>query len=273
MECQECLLHFRFLALKSPVFQHAYGATYLTEQLRDCKFQISPGAFFQVNTEGAEILYQLVVDKVREVSQPNPMQTVLFDVCCGTGTIGITCLKAGVVGQVVGVDISEPAIADANRNAILNGYTTNEMSTVSDTSNDNDCNNPSTRFVASRAELVLGREIHNAKQRQRQTDDNGTIKEMKFVAVVDPAREGLHADVVKAIRSNQRITRLVYVSCNPTATLVRDAALFCSPPTKRYTGRPFRITSAQPVDMFPLTNHCEMVMTFDQLTEDELNNV
>ena len=88
--------------------------------------------------------------------------------------------------------------------------------------------------------------------------------------VVDPAREGLHADVVKAIRANQRITRLVYVSCNPTVSLVRDAALFCSPPTKRYTGRPFRITSAQPVDMFPLTNHCEMVMTFDRLSENEM---
>ena len=222
-----------------------------------------------MNTEGAEILYQLVVDKVREVSQPDPSQTLLFDVCCGTGTIGITCLKAGVVGQVIGVDISEPAISDANRNAILNGYTTNQIN--NNTAHDNTGDNPSTRFVASRAELVLGKEIHNAKQRQRDHDvDNGSRKEMKFVAVVDPAREGLHADVVKAIRASQRITRLVYVSCNPTATLVRDAALFCSPPTKRYTGRPFRITSAQPVDMFPLTNHCEMVMTFDRLTEEEM---
>ena len=224
-----------------------------------------------MNTEGAEILYQLVVDKVREVSQPDPTQTLLFDVCCGTGTIGITCLKAGVVGQVIGVDISEPAINDANRNAILNGYTTNQVN--ADVSQENTiCNNPNTRFVASRAELVLGREIQDAKQRQRDSDvDDGTTrKEMKFIAVVDPAREGLHADVVKAIRSNQRITRLVYVSCNPTATLVRDAALFCSPPTKRYTGRPFRITSAQPVDMFPLTNHCEMVMVFDRLKEEDM---
>jgi tRNA (uracil-5-)-methyltransferase len=221
-----------------------------------------------VNTEGAEILYELVVNKVREVSQPDPTRTLLFDVCCGTGTIGITCLKAGVVGQVVGVDISEPAINDANRNAILNGYTTNQLSVPQE----NAGHNPNTRFVASRAELVLGREIQEAKQRQRGNDvDIGTkANEMKFIAVVDPAREGLHADVVKAIRSNQRITRLVYVSCNPTATLVRDAALFCSPPTKRYTGRPFRITSAQPVDMFPLTNHCEMVMTFDRLTEEEM---
>lgn len=222
-----------------------------------------------MNTEGAEILYQLVVDKVREVSQPDPAQTLLFDVCCGTGTIGITCLKAGVVGKVVGVDISEPAINDAIRNAVLNGYTTDPINT--DTAQDNTSGNlTSTRFVASRAELVLGKEIQNAKQRPRDSDNHETNKDMKFVAVVDPAREGLHADVVKAIRSNQRISRLVYVSCNPTATLVRDAALFCSPPTKRYTGRPFRITSAQPVDMFPLTNHCEMVMTFDRLTEEEM---
>jgi tRNA (uracil-5-)-methyltransferase len=230
-------------------------------------FQISPGAFFQVNTEGAEILYQLVVDKVREVTSTDPERTLLFDVCCGTGTIGLTCLKARVVGQVIGVDISEPAIADAKRNATLNGFSTN---TSEDESNDN-IGSQDTRFVASRAELVLGREIHNAKQRQRvNATDDTTTKDLQFIAVVDPAREGLHNDVVKAIRSNQRISRLVYVSCNPTITLVRDAALLCSPPTKRYTGRPFRITSATPVDMFPLTNHCEMVMTFDRLSEDEM---
>jgi tRNA (uracil-5-)-methyltransferase len=225
-------------------------------------FQISPGAFFQVNTEGAEILYKLVVDKIREIV-PDPARTLLFDVCCGTGTIGLTCLKAGVVGQVVGVDISEPAIMDAKRNALLNGYST-EMS--DDTMLADDA--PVTRFVASRAELVLAREIHRAKQQQRHND--GSPDKLQFVAVVDPAREGLHADVIKAIRSNNQICHLIYVSCNPTATLVRDAALLCSPPTKRYTGRPFRIVGATPVDMFPLTNHCEMVMTFHRLGDDDM---
>ena len=70
-----------------------------------CVFEISPGAFFQVNTEGAEILYQLVVDKIREVSNDQTTKnTLLFDVCCGTGTIGLTCMKEGIVGQVIGVD-------------------------------------------------------------------------------------------------------------------------------------------------------------------------
>jgi tRNA (uracil-5-)-methyltransferase len=227
--------------------KHVYGKTCLTEELGKCRFQISPGAFFQVNTEGAEMLYQLVVDKVREVSD-DPAKTLLFDVCCGTGTIGMTCMKEGAVGQVVGVDISEPAVEDAKKNAELNGFGTGD-----------DLDSGKTRFVAAKAEMVLAQEIAKTKRLG-----------LNFVAVVDPAREGLHPDVIKTLRLNERIKRIVYVSCNPTGTLVRDAALLCAPPTKRYAGRPFRVTSASPVDMFPLTSHCEMVMTFDRLADDEI---
>ena len=46
-------------------------------------------------------------------------ETVLFDVCCGTGTIGL-CL-ASKVKEVHGVDIIEEAIKDASANAEENG--------------------------------------------------------------------------------------------------------------------------------------------------------
>jgi hypothetical protein len=36
-------------------------------------------------------------------------------------------------------------------------------------------------------------------------------------------------------------------------------------------GTEFKITSATLTDMFPLTNHCKMVMTFDRLSDDEMN--
>merc|ERR1712127_1120679 len=98
---------------------------------------------------------------------------------------------------------------------------------------------------------------------------SGENKKM-IVAVVDPAREGLHNEVIKTLRANESIQRLVYVSCNPTGTLVKDGAMLCAPPTKKYPGLPFRPSSAQPVDMFPLTPHCEMVMVFDRMTKDEL---
>mmetsp|Transcript_15277 Transcript_15277/g.18594 ORF Transcript_15277/g.18594 Transcript_15277/m.18594 type:complete len:709 (+) Transcript_15277:57-2183(+) len=223
--------------------QHLFGKKFLEEKLLQCTFQISPGAFFQVTTEGAEILYQLVVDRLKEVT-PNPKDTLLFDVCCGTGTIGLTSMKEGAVGNVVGIDISEPAIKDAIINAEKNGY-----------SGTGGC----TKFVASRAESAMYNEIRQAGRNRA------------MVAVVDPAREGLHKDVCKALRQERRLKRIIYVSCNPTGSLIRDAASLCSPQTKKFGGVPFKITSAQPVDMFPLTEHCEMVMVFDRMTEEELN--
>lgn len=235
--------------------QHAFGKQYLTERLGKCQFQISPGAFFQVNTEGAELLYQLGVKKIKEVVK-DPAKALLFDVCCGTGTIGLTCMKEGVVGQVVGVDISEPAIRDAKQNAILNGF---DPSSASETPGKSAAS--PTRFVAARAEKVLGTEIYKAEKRQ-----DGK----QFIALVDPARDGLHNDVIRAIRLNERIERLVYVSCNPTGSLVRDATMLCGPPTKRLKGLPFKVVSATPADIFPLTDHCEMVMVFDRMKEEEL---
>jgi tRNA (uracil-5-)-methyltransferase len=111
--------------------------------------------------------------------------------------------------------------------------------------------------VASRAEVAMKKEVQNV------------ARDTPLVAVVDPARDGLHQDVIKALRNEFSLQRIVYVSCNPTGSLVKDAALLCSPCTKKYRGLPFKITSAQPVDMFPHTDHCEMVMVFDRMTQEE----
>lgn len=189
-----------------------FGNTCIEERLGQCVFQISPGAFFQTNTRGAEKLYSIVVGKIKEVTN-DPKRTLLIDVCCGTGTIGLTCLKEGVVGKLIGVDIADPAIRDAKVNAAKNGFSNDENN---DTNNDNVI----TRFIASPAEKVLAEEMKSVP------------KTTPIVAVVDPARDGLHGTVVQTLRRNERIERLVYVSCNPTGTLVRDAAMLCAPPTK-----------------------------------------
>ena len=242
--------------------QLEYGSGIMKERLGQCEFQISPGAFFQVNTEAAEVLYNVAVEKVKEVTcaeGANPKNALLLDVCCGTGTIGLTCMKEGAVGKVVGVDISEPAIKDAEINAELNGYK-NESQSQSQSETIADFQ---TKFIASRAEAVLAKELSDIQ------DKPGENKEKMIVAVVDPAREGLHNTVLRTLRVNEAIKRLVYVSCNPSGSLVKDAAVLCQPTSKKYGGRPFKISSAQPVDMFPLTNHCEMVMVFDRMSKDE----
>ena len=68
--------------------QHLSGTEYIEEKLLGMTFRISPQAFFQVNTLGAEVLYQAAIDLAKPTEE-----TALIDVCCGTGTIGLTFSK------------------------------------------------------------------------------------------------------------------------------------------------------------------------------------
>jgi hypothetical protein len=99
----------------------------------------------------------------------------------------------------------------------------------------------------------------------------------RCVAIVDPPRGGLHPKVTKALRMCEAIDTLVYVSCNPFGSFVEDAVRLCSPEnssTKQYgkhcRGKPFVPLRAAPVDMFPDTRHCELVMAFSR-DMDKLN--
>lgn len=74
------------------------------------------------------------------------------------------------------------------------------------------------------------------------------------VIILDPPRAGLHEDVVNTVLEANP-DRVVYVSCNP-ATQARDIALMAEK---------YRVTSVQPVDMFPHTHHVENVVRLDRL--------
>lgn len=90
----------------------------------------------------------------------------------------------------------------------------------------------------------------------------------KCYAVVDPPREGLHSDCCKAIRNCAAIERLVYISCNPKKSLVRDSVLLCGSNGSKV--EPFRPVKAIPLDLFPHTDHCEMVLIFERATKEGL---
>lgn len=68
------------------------------------------------------------------------------------------------------------------------------------------------------------------------------------VIITDPPRVGMHKDVVDMILSIEA-PRIVYVSCNP-ATLARDLAMLDAK---------YKVDKVQPVDMFPHTQHIEVV--------------
>ncbi|XP_067903961.1 tRNA (uracil-5-)-methyltransferase homolog B isoform X5 [Heterodontus francisci] len=213
---------------KESPYQLLYGVPYIFEEILGLKFRISPDAFFQVNSEGADVLYQTVRDLIRADGD-----SIVLDVCCGTGAIGLSMCQTAA--RVIGIELIDQAVEDAKCNAMLNGFDNCE-------------------FHSGKAEVVLPQLLP-------------TLEDAKhLVAVVNPARAGLHYRVVRAIRNCERIRRLVYVSCKPEGEAMRNFLELCCLPDqqKKLFGDPFAPMLAVPVDMFPHTSHCELLLLFER---------
>lgn len=205
------------------------GKEYITETCLDLTFQISPDSFFQINTRGAEVLY----NTIKEVAEVSPI-TTLLDVCCGTGTISLAMAPA--VRGTIGIDVVTGAVEDARKNAQRN-------------------NIENSVFMAGKAEEVLPR---LTKELNQCAD---------VVAVVNPARQGLHRDVIRSLRRCEAIQKLIYVSCKPDGDAMKNF-VHLGTPHKATTGKrtvPFLPKYAVPIDMFPHTNHTELVMLFERV--------
>ncbi|XP_072178124.1 tRNA (uracil-5-)-methyltransferase homolog B-like [Diadema setosum] len=207
-------------------FELLHGCAHIYEKLFDLRFRISPSSFFQVNTPAAEVLYSTV----KEMCGANA-STTLIDVCCGTGTIGL--VLAGEVKEVIGIEIVQQAVQDAVLNAEVN-----EIGNA--------------KFLCGAAEKVLPKVMANVE------DDSDVVM------VVNPARAGLHPKVIKAIRNCTAVKRLIYVSCKPDGTAFNNFVDLCRPATERLRGPAFVASKAVPVDLFPHTNHCELVIRFER---------
>ncbi|XP_032186888.1 tRNA (uracil(54)-C(5))-methyltransferase homolog isoform X4 [Mustela erminea] len=206
-------------------YQLLFGEPHLFEDLLGLKIRISPDAFFQINTAGAEVLYRTV----GELSRVNS-NTILLDICCGTGVIGLSL--AQYASQILGIELMEQAVEDARWTAAFNGITNCE-------------------FHTGRAEKILPQLLKSKEDGQ-------------VIAVVNPARAGLHYQVVRAIRNCRAIHTLIFVSCKPHGEATRNIIELCCPPdsAKKLLGEPFVLRKAVPVDLFPHTPHCELVLLF-----------
>ncbi|KAJ8005804.1 hypothetical protein DPEC_G00121680 [Dallia pectoralis] len=201
------------------------GDPCIREEMLGLQFRISPHSFFQVNTGAAEVLYSVV----GEWAQLDKDSTVL-DVCCGTGTIGISL--ATRVKKVIGIEMCQDAVNDAKVNALINGLSNIE-------------------FHCGKAEDVF-QMVLNA------------VVSSSVTAIVDPPRAGLHSKVILAIRRAENLKRLVYVACNAKAAMNNFIDL-CRSPSNRVRGAPFRPVRAVAVDLFPQTMHCEMLLLFERV--------
>jgi 23S rRNA (uracil1939-C5)-methyltransferase len=161
-----------------------WGKGYVLEQLEELRFKIGPKSFFQTNTKQAERLYKVT----RSFAELDGNQT-LYDLYCGTGSIGIFCSKGAK--KIIGVEVIEAAIRDAKENASLNGI--------------------------EHASFIHGDVIDVCN------DELFSIHGKPDVIITDPPRAGMHKQLVEKILEISAPI-LVYVSCNP-ATQARDLSL------------------------------------------------
>jgi len=136
-----------------------WGEAELPERLGELDLRISSEAFFQTNTEMAELLYGVVV----EYAALEGWERV-YDLYSGIGTIALTL--APRAGELWGIELVEQAVADAiataRRNEITNAH-----------------------FFAGDARLALSELVERAGRPD--------------MVVVDPPRAGLSQKVVRRI--------------------------------------------------------------------------
>ena len=108
---------------KKPTNKDQYYLIYercnLIQKIDNLKFNISPGAFFQINIKTATFMYkkirELYINIIKE-SNISFKQVYLLDICCGTGTIGLFSDYVNVNR----FEINKQAINDCIENSKLN---------------------------------------------------------------------------------------------------------------------------------------------------------
>jgi 23S rRNA (uracil1939-C5)-methyltransferase len=155
------------------------GPGTIQDKLGPFNFQISANSFFQTNAPGAETLYE----RAGAFAELKGTETVL-DLYSGTGTIPIFLSRHAE--SVIGMEISESAVLDAQRNCASNGV--------------------------RNCQFICG------DIRERLSD----LQMKPDVLIIDPPRAGMHKDVLAKVME-LGTEKIIYVSCNP-ATMARDVA-------------------------------------------------
>ena len=158
-----------------------YGKGYIIETLEDFQFKIGPKSFFQTNTEQAEKLYQVTRNFAGLTGNE-----IVYDLYCGTGSIGIFVSKQAK--KIIGVETINEAVEDAKENAALNSI--------------------------KHADFFKGDVIDVCNDQFFSTHGKPDV------IITDPPRAGMHEKLVQKILDIEAPT-VVYVSCNP-ATQARD---------------------------------------------------
>ena len=177
-------------------FKLIFGKKTILEDILGLKFEVHPSSFLQINHDQCERLY---TEALNMIELNNNMKVI--DAYCGIGTITLNIAKR--VKEVIGIEVVEDAINNANKNKELNNI-----------------NNA--KFICGKCEDVI----------------KDIASKDKFDALfVDPPRKGCDRVFIDTI-IDMRIPNIVYISCNP-ATMARDIKILEENGYKLKKVRPF----------------------------------
>ena len=200
-----------------------YGSSFYHEHVHEARLRVSQGAFFQPNPRQSETLFR----EAATMCGLKDGTLTLWDLYCGSGTVGIALASNGRAKQLIGIELNQDAVFDAKRNAL-----SNHMDETIASFHAIDLNSKKALSVLQDLQLPA-----------------------PDVVVVDPPRAGLHPQMIKMLRklaASSAPLKIVYISCNP-ATMARDVGMLSEGETK------LRPLVLQPVDMLPHTSHLEAI--------------
>jgi 23S rRNA (uracil1939-C5)-methyltransferase len=224
--------------LFGPTTFKLHGRSWLREEVAGLSYLVAPTAFFQTNVRAAETLVRLVLDAI-----PPETEDVL-DLYAGAGLFALPLARRG--HRVTAVEEHPEAIEAGVRSQQINEIAPNRC-----------------RFVRARVEHALGRYARRREETHEQSravPGRGTLVPALAV-VLDPPRAGCSPRVLTALTERLRPRVIAYVSGDPEA-LARDLRLLVqrsSSGSARY-----RVSSVQPVDMFPHTTHVEALAVLER---------
>jgi 23S rRNA (uracil1939-C5)-methyltransferase len=233
-------------------------------------FKLSPTSFFQVNTEQAARLLEIVYLEAYSHLQSGEKLNLVVDAYAGVGAISLWLAEG--CRRLIAVEDYGQAVLDGRVNAL-----NNQIGNV--------------EFIEGDVATVLP-----------QLSDMGEATEL---VVLDPPRKGVSPEVIGALL-DLAPARIIYVSCNPS-TLARDlkylalgivpvsrnesgesvedqtpllrdespcqgeqpAAPDTAPPRDGKRGKfGYKAVRIQPIDLFPQTYHVESVATLERVLLD-----
>lgn len=189
-----------------------------TEYVDKWVFQNKAGAFFQNNNSILPHFTSYIRDRIVGSHKIE----YLIDAYCGSGLFTITL--SSLFTTSLGIDISEPSIAAAEKNANLNSI-------------------KNATFMTADAARIF---------------DKVTFPPQATALVIDPPRKGCDEPFLRQLL-HFGPQRVVYVSCN-VHTQARDVGVL----VEGRDGCHYRIESLQGFDFFPQTAHVESVAILDR---------